>query len=307
VSERLVDLESAPDGLPVEAPTALGVAPSKRRLRRHLFRWPYFSGSVLVLFAFVGIFGPLLVPHDPDKVALNAALRPPVFDGGSWTYPLGTDELGRDIFSRLLAGTQVSFLVALSVVFLAGLIGLGVGLLAGFEGGRVDAVLTRITDGSMAFPFLLLAIVMVATFGASLTIVIIVLVLAGWPQYARVLRAEILKIRTQDYVTMSRIMGASKRWIVIKHVVPNIISTLLVLATLQVGLAIIAEGSLSFLGIGVPPPAASWGSMLAEGRNYLTTAWWLPILPAICLSVTVLAANLVGDWFRTRADPTTRR
>jgi peptide/nickel transport system permease protein len=271
------------------------------------FRFPVFALSVLTLFVIVGLFGRLAAPHDPNKVALNVALQHPVFDGGSWAYPLGTDELGRDILSRLLAGTQVSFLVALSVVVLGGIIGLGVGLLAGFKGGRVDTVLTRITDGSMAFPFLLLAVVMVATFGASLAIVVIVLVLAGWPQYARVLRAEILKIRTQDYVTMSRVMGARSRWIISKHVIPNIASTLLVLATLQVGLAIITEGSLSFLGIGVPPPAASWGSMLAEGRSYLTTAWWLPAFPAVCLCATVLAANLAGDWLRTRSDPTTRR
>lgn len=278
------------------------------RPRRHgLFRWPIFSGTVLVLFIFTGIFGRPLAPHNPDKVDLNSVLKPPVFDGGTWSYPLGTDELGRDIFSRILAGCRVSLYVALAVVLIAGVIGLGVALLGSMRSGRLDSVLTRLTDASMAFPYLLLAVILVATFGASLTIVIVVLVLAGWPQYARVLRSEILKIRSQDFITMSRIMGGNNRWIVTRHVVPNIANTLLVLATLQVGLAIMAEGSLSFLGIGVPPPAASWGGMLAEGRNYLTTAWWLPVVPAVCLIVTVMAANLAGDWLRTRSDPTTRR
>jgi peptide/nickel transport system permease protein len=308
VSERLAEpspavLLTAPEPSADTSPRPARRGFGLSRLRR----WPVFSASVLSLFALAGLFGKIAAPRDPNAVDLQAALRPPVFDGGSWTYPLGTDELGRDILSRLLAGAQASLLVALSVVVLAGLIGLGVALAAGFGGGRLDAVLTRVTDGSMAFPYLLLAVIMVATFRASLTIVIVVLVLAGWPQYARVLRAEILKIRTQDYVTMSRVMAGSRIWIVRKHVVPNIMSTLLVLATLQVGLAIIAEGSLSFLGIGLPPPTASWGGMLAEGRNYLTTAWWLPVFPAICLSMTVLAANLAGDWLRSRSDPTTRR
>lgn len=310
MSERLADPNSAPTALAGEMMPDEGRVLRFSRWRLHrsrLLRWPIFSFGVLGLFAIAGMFGKLAAPHDPNEVDLKVALKPPVFDRGSWTYPLGTDELGRDILSRLLAGAQASFVVALSVVVLAGLIGLGVALLAGIRGGRTDAVLTRVTDGSIAFPFLLLAVIMVATFRASLTIVVVVLVLAGWPQYARILRAEILKIRTQDYVTMSRVMAGGNRWIVSRHIIPNISSTLLVLATLQVGLAIIAEGSLSFLGIGVPPPTASWGSMLAEGRGYLTTAWWLPVFPAICLSMTVLAANLAGDWLRTRSDPTMRR
>ena len=309
MSERLVDPDSALAALTREVPgRGREFRFSLRRLRRsRLLHWPIFSFGVLGLFALAGIFGKLAAPHDPNKVDLRVARQPPAFNGGSWTYPLGTDELGRDILSRLLAGAQASFVVAMSVVVLAGLIGLGVALLAGIRGGRTDAVLTRVTDGSIAFPFLLLAVIMVATFRASLTIVVVVLVLAGWPQYARILRAEILKIRTQDYVTMSRVMAGGNRWIMTRHIIPNILSTLLVLATLQVGLAIIAEGSLSFLGIGVPPPTASWGSMLAEGRGYLTTAWWLPAFPAVCLCVTVLAANLAGDWLRTRSDPTMRR
>ncbi|MGE0215276.1 ABC transporter permease [Mycolicibacterium sp.] len=254
------------------------------------------------------MFGTVIAPDDPNTVNLSAALRPPVFmDGGSWNHVLGTDQLGRDVLSRLLAGAQVSFLVCLAVVVGAGIIGITVAVTAGFVGGRLDAVLTRATDATMAFPFLLLAIVIVGAYGPSLLNVIIVLVLAGWPQYARVLRSEVIRLRTQDFVTMVRVMGGGTFWSVRTHVLPNIAATLLVLATLQLGTAVIAEGSLSFLGIGVPPPAASWGNMLADGRRYLTTAWWLPTFPGVCLSLTVLASNLMGDWLRDHYDPTTRR
>lgn len=281
--------------------------PFGRRRRGASKRKPWFSMTVLACFALFGAVGTLIAPHDPDKVELTASLRPPVFSGGTTEYLLGTDQLGRDILSRLLAGAQVSFLVAFGAVVLAGAIGLTVALIAGFIGGRLDAFLTRVADASMAFPVLLLAIILVAVYGKSITVVVIVLVLAAWPQYARVLRSEVISIRKQDFVTMSKVMGGSSHWSITRHVVPNVIPTLLVLATLQVGLAIIAEGSLSFLGIGVPPPAASWGNMLADGRNYLSTAWWLPMLPGLCLSITVLAANLMGDWLRQALDPSTRR
>lgn len=279
-------------------------ATTKRRARPGL---PWFSGGVMTFFALCGLFGHLLAPHDPTHNDLSASLQPPVFAGGTSEYLLGTDQLGRDILSRLLTGAQVSFLVAVGAVVIAGAIGLLVALVAGFLGGRVDAILTRIADASMAFPVVLLAIVIVATQGKSIGVVILVLVLAAWPQYARVLRSEVIRIKTQDFVTMSQVMGGGRLWAIRKHVVPNVVPTLLVLATLQVGLAIIAEGSLSFLGIGVPPPASSWGNMLADGRNFLSTAWWLPVLPGVALSVTVLAANLLGDWLRQALDPATRR
>ena len=282
-------------------------ARSRRRPRRRSGRWPWFSGTVMALFAFCGAFGGLISPHDPNKVDLSQSLKPPVFAGGSASYLLGTDQLGRDVLSRLLAGAQVSFLVAAGAVLIAGVFGLVIALLAGYLGGRLDTVLTRVADASMAFPVVLLAIVIVAIYGKGVTVVILVLVVAGWPQYARVLRSEVIQIRHQDFVTMAKIMGGSRLWAITRHVVPNLIPTLLVLATLQVGLAIIAEGSLSFLGIGVPPPAASWGNMLADGRTFLATAWWLPVVPGVALSITVLAANLLGDWLRHALDPATRR
>ncbi|MGY1806180.1 ABC transporter permease [Blastococcus sp. SYSU D00669] len=275
--------------------------------RRRRTRWPIFSGAVMAAFALCGALGGVLAPYDPEQNDLSVALRPPVFAGGTADHLLGTDQLGRDILSRLLAGAQVSFLVAAGAVLIAGALGLLIALLAGFIGGRLDTGLTRVADASMAFPVVLLAIVIVAVYGKSLVVVVLVLVLATWPQYARVLRSEVIQTKTQHFVTMSGVMGGNRFWVITRHVVPNVIPTLLVLATLQVGLAIIAEGSLSFLGIGVPPPAASWGNMLADGRTFLATAWWLPVLPGIALSVTVLAANLLGDWLRQALDPATRR
>jgi peptide/nickel transport system permease protein len=281
-------------------------APRRRRIWRRA-RWPYLSGGILVMFVLAGAIGPFLAPYESEAIDLSAALEPPVLFGGSWDHILGTDQLGRDIFSRLIDGARISLLVAFSVVVLAGIVGVGIAVLAGYIGGRLDAFLMRATDATMAFPVLLLAIVIVGVFGPSTRNVIIILAFAGWPQYARVLRSEVLSVKTNDFVTMSRVMGAGPRWVIRRHLLPNIAPTLLVLVSLQVGLSIIAEGSLSFLGIGVPPPAPSWGGMLSDGRAYLTEAWWLPTMPGLALSVTVLASNMLGDWLRVHNDPTTRR
>ena len=211
------------------------------------------------------------------------------------------------MLSRLIYGARVSLLVSLAVVLIAGVVGVTVAVIAGYKGGRLDAFLMRTTDATLAFPVILLAIVIVGIYGPSTAIVIIVLAFAGWPSYARVLRSEVLRLKSQDFVTKARTMGGSVRWTILRHILPNIVPTLLVLASLQVGLAIIAEGSLSFLGLGVPPPAPSWGGMLSEGRNLLQQAWWLPTFPGIALSLTVLAANMMGDWLRVHNDPTTRK
>jgi peptide/nickel transport system permease protein len=292
----------AVEALPSVASEVVEEASGRRRLRL-----PYFSLGILVLFVLMGLAGPLIAPHDPEAVDLAASLRRPVFSGGTWTHAFGTDELGRDILSRLLYGARVSLLVSLAVVVLSGIVGIGVAVLSGYLGGRWDTFLMRLTDAAMAFPILLLAIVVVGIYGPSVTVVVIILALAGWPQYARVLRSEVLTLRTSDYVAMSRVMGCSSRWVIRRHILPNIAATILVLATLQMGLAIIAEGSLSFLGIGVPPPAASWGGMMADGRQFLATSWWLCIIPGAALSLTVLAANVVGDWLRVQNDPARRR
>lgn len=280
--------------------------PRDRKRRRHAHR-PYFSGGILALFILAGLIGPLIAPHSTTHVSLSLYLRPPVFAGGTWAYPLGTDELGRDVLSRLLGGARISLLVGLSVVFLSGVFGLVVAMVSGYIGGRIDAVLMRFTDATLAFPTILLAIVLASIFGASEQNVIIILAVGGWASYARVIRSEVLRLKKQDFVVMAVVMGAGPLWIIRRHLIPNVMSTLVVLATLQLGAAILSEGAMSFLGIGVPPPAPSWGGMLAGGSNYLTTAWWLALFPGIALSLTVLASNLMGDWLRSRSDPTGRR
>ena len=275
-----------------------------RRRRRHL---PWFSGGVLSLFVLTGLVGPYVAPYGPNEIDLASSLKGPILFGGTWKHPLGTDDLGRDILSRLIDGARVALLVSLAVVVLAGVFGLAIALLSGYRGGRLDAFLMRTTDASLAFPVLLFAIVVVGVFGASTKLVVIILAIAFWPSYARVLRSEVIRVKTMDYVTMARTMGGSGKWVVRRHILPNIVPTLLVLLSLQLGLAIIAEGTLSFLGLGVPQPAASWGGMLNDGRKHLSDGWWMATMPGIALSLTVLATNLMGDWLRVRSDPATRR
>jgi peptide/nickel transport system permease protein len=267
---------------------------------------PWFGIVVLSTFVLAGVFGPWMAPYPPNKINLGQSLLPPFFAGGNAEHLLGTDQLGRDVLSRLLSGAQVSLLVAVGAVMLAGVLGTSVALVAGYLGGRLDTILTRITDASMAFPVLLLGIVIVALYGTGISVVILVIVLGAWPQYARVLRSEVIRVRGQAYVTMATVLGGGARWSMLRHVLPNIVPTFLVLATLQVGLSIVAEGSMSFLGIGVPLPDASWGNMLADGRAFMRTAWWLAVLPGVALSLTVVAANVVGDWLRHFLDPSTR-
>jgi peptide/nickel transport system permease protein len=279
----------------------------RRLLGRLRTGMPIFSGLMLLIFILAGIFGPLIAPHDPIRIDLHNSLQPPAFAGGTWNYPLGTDVLGRDVLSRMLGGARISFLVAFTVVFLSGATGLAVAVLSGYIGGVVDAVLMRITDATLAFPIILLAIVLASIFGASTQNVIIILAAGGWASYARVIRSEVLSLKNHDFVTMSMVMGGGRGWIIRRHIIPNVLSSLVVLATLQVGAAILSEGSMSFLGIGVPPPAPSWGGMLADGSDYLTVAWWLAVLPGVALSLTVLASNLMGDWLRSQSDPTRRR
>jgi peptide/nickel transport system permease protein len=301
--------------LPVEEEVALTGDPALEaaehstgtRRRRRRRRLPWFSGTILVIFVITGVFASLIAPYDPEALDLGASMEPPWFAGGTREHILGTDDLGRDVLSRLIYGARVSLLVSIAVVLIAGVVGVSIAVIAGYKGGRLDAFLMRTTDASLAFPVILLAMVIVGIWGASTVNVIIILAIAGWPAYARVLRSEVLRLKSQDFVTQSRAMGGGIRWVILRHLLPNIVPTLLVLASLQVGLAIIAEGSLSFLGLGVPPPAPSWGGMLSDGRENIADAWWLPTMPGIALSLVVLSANMLGDWLRVNNDPTTKR
>ena len=267
-------------------------------------RFPYISTVVLVLVVLVAIFAPLIAPHDPEVGRLPNKLIPPMWqEGGTGEFPLGTDSLGRDIFTRILYGARVSLMVALLATGLAGVLGTIVGLLAGFYRGWVETILMRITDITLALPLMLMAIVLVALLGASLTNVLVVIVILLWPYYARQIRGEALAVSEEDFVDLARVAGVSNLRILWRHVLPNVMPTILVLVTLQVALIILLEASLSFLGVGIPPPTPAWGLMVADGREILVRAWWVSIIPGVAIFAVVLAANLFGDWVRDRFDP----
>ena len=264
------------------------------------------AGAImLVVLALTAAFAPQLATHDPFKQDLRARLAPPVWTAeGSSAHILGTDQLGRDILSRVIYGARISLLVGVSVVLIAGTVGTLLGLLAGFLGGRVDTLLMRTVDVFLAFPFLLLAIIFMAMLGASLGNIILVLSITGWVEYARVVRSQVLSVRELEYITAAKALGAHTLPIMLKHVLPNVVASVIVIGSLQLGTVIIAEASLTFLGLGIPPSIPTWGSMLATGREYFVLAWWLPTFPGLAIVVTVLAVNFLGDWLRDVFDPT---
>lgn len=270
--------------------------------------WPLrVAVLMLVLFVVVAVFGPWISPYDPLKGSLRARLVPPFWqEGGSWEHLLGTDRLGRDILSRIIAGARISLTVCVLVIAIAGAIGTAIGTIAGYFGGWVDRVLMRLVDLALSFPVILLALLLGAISGPSFTNIIIVISLVLWSQYARMARGETLKIRNEDYVDLARTSGLSDFRIIWRHILPNIAPALIVIATLQVGVVIVLEASLSFLGVGVPPPAPSWGSMVADGRSYITSAWWLCMVPGMAILLTVMSVNLVGDALADRINPALR-
>ena len=264
--------------------------------------------GVIVTSAALAALAPALAPDDPVRNDLLARLTPPMWlDGGSWRHPLGTDTLGRDVVSRLLYGARVSLLVGFSAVVVAGGLGVVLGLVAGYYGGRLDDLLMRLGDVQLAFPALVLAIAVLAVVGAGLGNVVLVLGVTGWVTYARIARAETLSLRHREFVESARALGARDAAILWRHVLPNVMPPLVVVATFSVARTIIAEASLSFLGLGIPPPAPSWGAMLDEGRNYLTTGWWLALFPGLAILGVVLGINVVGDWLRDTLDPRVER
>jgi peptide/nickel transport system permease protein len=263
---------------------------------------------VIVASVVLAALAPALAPADPIRNDLLARLAPPMWmDGGSARHPLGTDTLGRDVVSRLLYGARVSLLVGFAAVLVAGAVGVTLGLVAGYYGGRLDDLLMRLGDVQLAFPVLVLAIAVLSVLGASLGNVIVVLGLTGWVTYARIARAETLSLRHREFVEGARALGARDAAILWRHILPNVLPPITVVATFSVARTIIAEASLSFLGLGIPPPAPSWGAMLDEGRNYLTTGWWLALFPGVAILALVLGINLVGDWLRDVLDPRVER
>lgn len=263
---------------------------------------------ILTAVIVAGIFGAWIQPHDPIQMDLTKRLLPPFWaQGGNASYPLGTDTLGRDILSRIIGGARSSLIVGFSVVGLAAFVGCAVALLSGYFGRWIDAVLMRLTDGMLSMPFLVVATALAGVLGPSLKNMVVVLVIFGWASYARILRGEVLRIRDSDFILLARVAGSGSIRIMWRHIFPNIFNTLIVIATLQLGVTIIAAASLSFLGLGIPPPHPSWGSMLAEGRGYIASAWWIVLLPGLAIMLTVLACNLLGDWLRDRLDPRLRQ
>jgi peptide/nickel transport system permease protein len=265
---------------------------------------------IMILFVFVitGIFGRFFVPHDPTEMDLLAAEKPPFWmEQGSTSHLLGADDLGRDILSRLIGGAGISLQVGFVVVCIAGSIGSIIALLSGFIGGKVDTVLMMLTDVFISMPFLLIAIVLAAVLGPSKNNIILILAILGWAGYARVLRSEVLRIKESDFVSMARVAGCSNFRIMAREIFPNIVNTLIIMATLQVGAVIIAESSISFLGLGVPPPEPAWGTMVADGRDFVTSSWWICLWPGLAIVLTVLSCNLLGDWLRLRFDPKFRQ
>ncbi len=288
------------------------VLPSRSRWRPAAIRlgeFPLVPTLIFGAIAFVAVFANVLAPHNPEIGSLAARFKPPFWQaGGTTKYLLGTDQLGRDVLSRLIFGARVSMIVGITAVIVAGVIGTTLGIISGYLGGWVDQVIMRLTDTWLALPALTFAIFLAAIVGPSMWNIVIILGAVYWTRYARVVRGEVLSLKEREFVRLAIVAGCSKPTIMIRHILPNVMNSAIVLATLMLGVVIIAEASLSFLGVGVPPPEPAWGLMLSDGKQGLMVGyWWLTVLPGICIMLMVLSANLLGDWLRVKLDPQLRQ
>ena len=274
----------------------------------NLGRYPIIPLLILAGLLFVpAIFADVIAPHDPVKINLSDRLQPPAWlEGGSFTYFLGTDRQGFDILSRIVHGARISLAISLLAIALGGGVGTLLGLIAAYRGGWVDTLIMRIVDIKLAFPSILLALVLVAVMGGGFTTVVLVIALLLWARFARMLRGEALSIKEQDFIARAQVAGASPMRIMLRHIFPNVVNTVVVLATLEIGHVIILESTLSFLGAGLQQPTPAWGLMVADGRTLIVSAWWLFFFPTLAIVLTVLAMNLLGDWLRDRLDPKLR-
>ena len=273
-----------------------------RRLGRR--RTALFGAAVVVLVVITAVAAPWVSPFDPLEQSIGERLKAPGWrDHGGHVHPLGTDHLGRDILARIIYGARPALLVGFAAVMISGLLGMMTGLLAGYFGGRVDDVLMRLADIQLAFPFILLAIAVIGVLGPSLTTIICVIGVSSWVVYARIVRGAALSLREREFVQAAQALGGGDGRILLRHILPNVFTPWLVVATLDMARVIVIESALSFLGLGVQPPAATWGGMLADGRVYISTAWWLATFPGLAILVTVLGINLFGDGLRDTLDP----
>jgi peptide/nickel transport system permease protein len=284
--------------------TTLQRATSRKRKRLRLSRG-LLGAVIITIIALAALFAEVLPLADPNATELSQRLAPPTGFGG--TYPLGSDQLGRDILSRIVFGARISLLVGFLTVFIAGSIGVALGLVAGYFGGWADHVLMRLVDVMLAFPFFVMALALVSVLRPSLTTTVAVLSIWGWSAYCRLVRGTTLSIREKEFISAAQVVGCSNRHVLMRHILPNTVPLILVLATAQVAQMIVAESALSFLGIGVPPPTPSWGSIIGEGRQYVSSAWWITTFPGIVLTVAVLGIGFVGDWLRDALDPQLRQ
>lgn len=290
---------------------SLTEANAKKQLNRQKFSslspLGIFGLCFIVLITFLAIFAPTVVHHDPFQIDATQRLIPPFWlENGSLTYPLGTDHLGRDVLSRLIYGGRVSIVVGISSVFLAGVLGLFLGLVSGYFGKWLDGLIMRIVDAMLAIPTLLLVLVATVVLEPSIAMLIVIIGLTSWVQYTRVVRGEVLSIKEREYVQLAHTLGADSFYIIKRHILPNTLSSFIVLATIGIGNAILTESSLSFLGFGVQPPDITWGGMLNDGRSYLATSWWVATFPGLTITMTVLSFTFVGDWLRDILDPRIR-
>ncbi|HAG55009.1 MAG TPA: ABC transporter permease [Dehalococcoidia bacterium] len=278
-----------------------------RNLRRRLRRWPVSSIVILSVLIVSAVFAPLIAPHDAKLGDLSDRHIPPMLFGGTSDHILGTDGLGRDILSRIVHGARISVAVAVVALSVGGVIGTLLGVVSGYAGGWVDEVIMRIVDIKFAVPLILIALALAVILGPSFGLLLGLLSFLIWGHFARQVRAEVLVIVTMDYVAAARSCGASPVRIMYRHIFPGVISIVVVVGTLQVGAVVLAEASLSFLGAGVPSPTPAWGSMVAEGRLYIDTAWWVSLIPGVVIGLLVTAVTLLGDWLRDRLDPRLRQ
>ena len=290
------------------APILVAEIRRSSRIVDALRRAPLIPLLILIFFVALSIFADVISPYSPVDVSLRDRLTPPFWQSeGSLSNPLGTDPLGRDLATRVAYGARTTLMVAAATVLLSAAIGVILGLIAGYNRGIVDTFIMRAADITIAFPIILFAIMLVVILGPGIINLVISVGVVLWARFARVIRGEVLILMERDFIDRARVAGCSSLRIILVHLFPNILNTMVVLLTLQIGFVIIIESSLSFLGAGVPPPTPAWGSMIAEGREYTTNAWWVSVVPGVALALIVISFNLLGDWLREALDPRQRQ